>query len=77
MWARVKEVTKERKQKWRVGDLLADERCSPAVLDFLQSTHVRRTAPPVEGNWDSEEEADKWRSERSSDPRASGIGFHL
>jgi len=23
------------KQKWRVGDLLADERCSPAVFDFL------------------------------------------
>ena len=45
------------KQKWRVGDLLADERCSPAVLDFLRSTHVKRTAPPVEENWDSEEEA--------------------
>ena len=41
----------------RVCDLLADERCSPTVLDFLRSTHVGRTAPPVEGNWDSEEEA--------------------
>ena len=29
MWARVKQVMKG-KQKWRVGDLLADERCSPA-----------------------------------------------
>ena len=28
------------------GDLLADDRCSPAVLDFA---HVGRTAPPVEG----------------------------
>ena len=33
---------------------------SPAVLDFLRSTHVGRAAPPVEGNGDSgveEEEA--------------------
>ena len=37
MWARVKEATKG-KQKWRVGDLLADERCNPAVFDFLRST---------------------------------------
>ena len=36
------------------GDQLADERCSPAVLDFLQSTQVWRTAPPAEENWDSE-----------------------
>jgi len=55
MWARVKEATKREKQKWR---LLADERCSPAVLDFLRRTHVGRTAPPVEENWDSEEEAE-------------------
>ena len=39
LWARVKEAAKRGKQKWRVGDLLADERCSPpAVLDFLRST---------------------------------------
>ena len=50
MWARVKEATKKEKQKWRVGDLLADERCSLAVLDFVRSTHVGRMAPPVEGN---------------------------
>jgi len=56
MWARVKEVTKKDKQKWRVGNLLADERCSPAVLDFLRSTHAGRAAPPVEENWDSEDE---------------------
>jgi len=60
LWARVKEATKRAKRKWRVGDLLADERCSPAVLDFLPSTHVGRAAPPVEGKWhsgDEEEEA--------------------
>jgi len=63
----------------------------PAVLDFLRSTHVGRTAPPAEENWDSEgSEGDpgkqerverkrrrrtEWRSKRSSDPRAPGIGF--
>ena len=41
-----------------MGDLLADERCSPVVLDFLGSIHVGRTAPPVEENWGSEEEAE-------------------
>jgi len=59
LWARVKEATKRGKQKWRVGDLLADERCSPAVLDFLRSTYVGRAAPPVEGNWDSDEEEEQ------------------
>jgi len=48
LWERVKEATKRAERKWRVGDLLADERCSPAVLDFLQSTHAGRAAPPVE-----------------------------
>ena len=47
------------KQKWCVGDLLADKRCSPAVLDFFRSTHVGRTAPPVEENWDSGDEEEE------------------
>ena len=38
--------------------ILADERCSSADLDFLRSTYVGRTAPPVDENWDSEEEAE-------------------
>jgi len=59
LWARVKEATKGAKRKWRVGDLLADERCSPAVLDFLQSTYVGRAVPPVEENWDSGDEEEE------------------
>jgi len=50
---------KRGKQKWRVGDLLADERRSPAVLDFFRSTHAGRAAPPVEESWDSEGEAEE------------------
>jgi len=53
LWARVKDATKRAKRKWRVGYLLADVRCSPAVLDFLRSTYVGRAAPPVEETWDS------------------------
>jgi len=59
LWARVKEETKRRKRKWRVGDHLADERCSPAVLDFLRTTYVGRAAPPVEESWDSDEEEEE------------------
>jgi len=55
MWARVKEETKKGEQKWRVGDLLADDRCSPAVLEHP----CREAAPTVEGNWGSEEEAEE------------------
>jgi len=51
-------ATKRAKRKWRVGDLLADERCSPAVLDILRSTYVGRAAPPVEESWDNEDEED-------------------
>jgi len=59
LWARVKEATRKGKRKWRVRDLLADERCSPAVLDFLRTTYVGRAAPPVEENWDSDEEEEE------------------
>ena len=59
LWARAKETTKRGKQKWRVGDLLADERCSLAVLAFLRTTYVGRAAPPVEENWDSDEEEEE------------------
>jgi len=63
MWARVKEATKRGK---RVCDL-ADERCSPAVLDFLRSTRVGRAAPQVEESWDSEGEEEAEAVEAETD----------
>jgi len=33
--------------------------CSAAVLDFLRSPPVGRTAPPVEENWNSEDEVEE------------------
>ena len=38
---------------------MADERCSPAVLDFLRTTYVARAEPPMEENWDSDEEEEE------------------
>ena len=52
--------------KWHVGDQLADERCSPAVLDFLRSTHVGRAAPPAEGNWDSGDEVEEAEADEAA-----------
>jgi len=52
LWAEVKEGTgkwKDRwKDRWKVRDLLADGRCSRAVLDFLSSTDVGRRVPGEE-----------------------------
>jgi len=36
------------KNRWKVRDLLADGRCSRAVLDFLSTTDVGRRVPAVE-----------------------------
>jgi len=33
------------KSRWRIQDLLADGRCSQAVLDFLSATDVGRQVP--------------------------------
>jgi len=41
------------------GPFLADERCSPAALDFLRTTYVGRATPPVEENGDSDEEEEE------------------
>jgi len=91
MWARVKEETKKGKQKWRVGGLLADDRCSPAVSGgFLRSDHVggrlhrRRKTGTVrdrgiqgkQGRMECRRRRQmEWRSKRNSDPQAPGIGF--
>jgi len=46
-------------RKWRVGDLMVDERCSLAELDFLRSTYVGRAAALVEESWNSEGEEEE------------------
>ena len=39
---------------------MADERCSPAVLDFLRMTYVGRAVSPAEENWDSDDKEEEW-----------------
>ena len=48
MWAEVKKETGGWKVRWKVRNLLADGRCSRAVLDFLSSTDVGRRVPTEE-----------------------------
>jgi len=45
LWAEVKKETGKWKNRWKVRDLLADGRCSRAVLDFLSTTDVGRRVP--------------------------------
>ena len=67
-------------KQWRMGDLLADERCSPAVLDFS-----RWASGPSSGGklgqrgrgGGSRRRRTERRNAQSSGPRAPGIGFPL
>ena len=72
----------EMESRWKVRDLLADERCSRAVLDFLSTTDVGRLVPaPVEE--DAQSEASEWelreRREREEERRteAEGMGAEV
>jgi len=48
LWVEVKKETGGWKDRWKIRDLLADERCGRAVLDFLSSTDVGTRAPAEE-----------------------------
>jgi len=48
LWAEVKRETGKWKDRWKIRDLLADERCSWVVLDFLSTTDVGRRVPTEE-----------------------------
>ena len=41
---------REVEDRWKIRDLLADERCSQAILDFLASTDVGRRVPAEEND---------------------------
>jgi len=64
LWAEVRKETGKWKDWWTIRDLLADERCSRAVLDFLTSTDVVRRMPAEEEDTVSEvSEAEIWEWE--------------
>jgi len=50
LWAEVQKETGKWKSRWMIiiRDLLADGRCSQAVMDFLSSTDVGRLVPAAE-----------------------------
>jgi len=67
-------TTRERR-KTSIAELLADQRCCQAVLDFLETTDVGRTSgPPVAEEADEEaSEASKWE-ERKREQRLAEMG---
>jgi ribonuclease HI len=56
LWAEVRKKTKKRKGQVQISELFAEEKYSPAVLDFLRSTDVGRTVPREDG--ENEEDQD-------------------
>jgi len=68
LWAEVKEETGRWKDRWKIRGLLADKRCSRAVLDFLSSTDVGRLVPPL-GEGDAGSEAPEWERREQEEER--------
>jgi len=70
LWAEVQKETGRWKNRWKIRDLLADGKCSRAVLDFLSSTDVGRLVP---GEEDVRSEVSEWehreRREREEERR--------
>jgi len=78
LWEEIRKETGRWKSRWKIRDLLADGRCSQAVLDFLSSTDVGKIAPAVEAEDDVGSEASEWelreRREREEGRRAEELG---
>ena len=45
LWAEVRKETGKGKDRWKIRDLLVDQRGGQAVLDFLSTTDVGRRMP--------------------------------
>ena len=78
LWGDVKKETGKWKDRWKVRDLLADGRCSRAVLDFLSATDVGRRVP-AEAEEDavsavSEQEVWEWMEEHGAGTEEPGAG---
>ena len=57
LWVEVRKESGRRKDRLTIRGLLADVRCSQAVLDFLSTMEVRRLVPPEE---DARSEVSEW-----------------
>jgi len=78
LWAEVWKETRRGKSWWTIRDLLADARCSRAVLDFLATTDVGRLVPGDEAagseasEWELRERLER-EEERRVEERAVGV----
>ena len=85
LWAEVQKETGRWKSRCKIRDLLADRRCSQAVLYFLTSTDVGRIVPAVRGEDDEGSEASDWElrerrereEEREAEAEALGAADEL
>ena len=60
LWAEGRKETGRWKDRWKVRDLMADERCGRAVMDFLSTTDVGRRVPAEEDAVGEVSEAEVW-----------------
>ena len=75
MWVTVLEETRKLpgptrgRDRTSIAELLADERCSQAVLEFLATTEVGRTSgPPVaDEDEDAASEASEWETREQAE----------
>jgi len=77
LWAEVWKETGRWKSQWKIRDLLADERCGQAVLDFLSTTDVGRRVPDEEEDAVSavsELEVREWLNEQGAGAEEAGAG---
>jgi hypothetical protein len=54
LWAEVRRDTGRGKNRFKIRDLFADERCTRAILDFLRTTEVGRKVEQVSGEANEE-----------------------
>ena len=67
LWAEVRKKTKKRKGQVQISELFAEEKCSPAVLDFPRCTGVSRTVPREDGENEEEDQDGASESSRMED----------
>jgi hypothetical protein len=70
LWAEMRKETGRGESRFTIRDLLADERCSQSVLDFLSTTDVGRLVPVED---EAQSEVSEWelqeRGEREEERR--------
>ena len=79
LWSEVRKQTGRGKNRFKIRDLFADERCSQAILDFQSATDVRRTAGSESAGDDVISEASEleYQGQEDESEERDGIGSGL